>query len=128
MRVEVTTPITSLRASFFCAVCVVLSAILLVPRFSAHFTFAQNGLDASDVFSQSADLFKAFGLPHLELEAQPEKLIGQISLLVLQLDFGCIANFVSLHISLSIKIPLLSAKRLRVPLARHKRRAQRQLM
>src|SRR5271165_2197448 len=66
---------------------------------------ALDGLHARDVLLQVADLLQALGLPHLQLELQLEQLIGQVTLLVGQLDVGQIADLLCVHLTVPYCTP-----------------------
>src|SRR5207244_12343267 len=63
----------------------------------SQFLLAHDGLNAGHVFAQTANLLQALCLPHLELELQPEELVIQLALLVLQLGIGHVSNLFSIH-------------------------------
>src|SRR5579871_3060859 len=97
--VEITLPITVLRRELVLLGWAVLSGMLLVLRLCLRrqFLLAQNRLHPGNVLAQGANLFQAFCLAHLQLEAQAEELVSQLPLLMLQLHVGQVANYLCLH-------------------------------
>src|SRR5439155_25154615 len=103
MRLETTSPTTSLRRPAACRtadpVCELVSGMLLLLRSASRGPFALtiDGLYPRDVLAQSANLFQAFGLSHVELELQLEQLVAELVLPVAKFFRRQIPYFFGFH-------------------------------
>src|SRR4029077_17782529 len=78
---------------------------LFLLRSSRATALYQDCLHPRDVLAQPTNLLQALVLSHVHLELQLEELIGEIPLLVAQLNVGQISDFVYLHkLALSFKL------------------------
>ncbi len=106
MRLETTSPTTSLRRPCTFSLAVFVSAIIVSPlRPSAYVSRSpQDRLDPRNVFAQPANLLQAFRLAHVQLKLQLEELVRQLALLVSQftsVKFLILSTFISSSISVS---------------------------
>src|SRR5260370_30286067 len=85
----VTTPVTSWRSWRAGAAAAAVSVGICFPQF----TLAQQCLHAGQILPRRSQLRDGLGLPGRELKAQPEDLLGQLVLPLVQLRCILIAQF-----------------------------------
>src|SRR5271169_2519857 len=85
----VTTPVTSWRSWRAGAGAAAVSLTICFPQFP----LAQESLDAGQILPRRSQLCDGLGLPGRELEAQPENLLGQLVLPLVQFRRILIAQF-----------------------------------
>src|ERR1700693_5851761 len=85
----VTTPVTSWRSWRAGAGAAAVSLTICFPQF----TLAQESLDAGQILPRRSQLRHSLGLPGRELKAQPEHLLGQFILPLVQFRRILIAHF-----------------------------------
>src|SRR5690242_7381459 len=114
MRLETTSPTTSLRRPAACCTvapdCAFVSGMLLLLRSAGRgqFALARDGLHSRNVLAQAANLFQAFGLPHIELELQLEQLVAELVLLVPKFLSCQVSYFFAFHSQFSVLASLFA--------------------
>src|ERR1700688_3534638 len=85
----VTTPVTSWRSWRAGADAAAVSLTICFPQFA----LAQQSLDAGQILPRRSQLGDSLGMPGRELKAQPEHLLGQFVLPLVQFRRSLIAHF-----------------------------------